>query len=295
MNANSPTPAPVTVLGLGAMGRALAAAFVAGGHPTTVWNRTPGRAGDLVASGAVEAPELSAAIEASPLVVVCLLNKDSVREALAPAVSSLAGRTVAMLTTFTPTDAREISTWLAEHEADYLGGALMAVPSMIGQPESQLFYSGPQHLFDTHRATLERLGTSKHVDADVGTSALYETALLSGMYAMFAGYYHGAALIGTGGVSATEFAAYFVPFIRSMASAADGAAAFIDKGDYTAESQSLEFNRSALHHIVHVSEDQGISPEVPALLRELMDRQIRAGHGADSAVRMYESIARPQG
>ncbi len=295
MNAHSSTSAPVTVLGLGPMGRALAAAFVAGGHPTTVWKRTPGRAGELVANGAVEAPELTAAIEASPLVVVCLFDKESVREVLAPAASSLAGRTVAMLTTFTPADARKVSAWLAEHGADYLGGAIMAVPTMIGQPGSQLFYSGPRHLFDTHRATLERLGTSKHVGADVGTSALYETALLSGMYAMFAGYYHGAALIGTAGVSAAEFATYFVPFIQAMATAADGAAEFIDQGDYTTDVQSLEFNRSVLHHIVHVSEDQGISPEVPAMVRELMDRQIRAGHGADSATRAYESIAHPRG
>lgn len=51
-------PAPaVTVLGLGAMGSALAAATLAAatlaaGHPTTVWNRTPGHAEALAAAGA---------------------------------------------------------------------------------------------------------------------------------------------------------------------------------------------------------------------------------------------------
>ncbi|MFE6780394.1 NAD(P)-dependent oxidoreductase [Streptomyces sp. NPDC057702] len=295
MNATPTSPAPVTVLGLGTMGRALAGAFVTGGHPTTVWNRTPGKAGELVAAGAVEAPDLAAAIEASPLVVVCLFDKNSVREALTPVTSSLAGRTIAMLTTFTPRDAREISAWVGEHRADYLGGALMAIPPMIGSRESQLFYSGPADLFDTHHATLDRLGTSRHVGDEVGTSALYETALLSGMYALFAGFYHGAALIGTGGVSAKEFAAYSIPFIQAMAHSATGAAEFIDSGDYTTDVQSLHFNRSALDHIVHVSADQGISTEVPALIRELMDRQIRAGHGADSANRVYESIAHPQG
>ncbi|WP_234436505.1 NAD(P)-binding domain-containing protein, partial [Streptomyces sp. XY511] len=38
----------VTVLGLGPMGRSLAAAFLAAGLPTTVWNRTPGRDRELV-------------------------------------------------------------------------------------------------------------------------------------------------------------------------------------------------------------------------------------------------------
>lgn len=44
--------ASVTVLGLGAMGKALAGAFRTAGHRTTVWNRTPGRADDLAAEGA---------------------------------------------------------------------------------------------------------------------------------------------------------------------------------------------------------------------------------------------------
>ena len=32
---------PVTVIGLGPMGQAMARALLAGGHPVTVWNRTP--------------------------------------------------------------------------------------------------------------------------------------------------------------------------------------------------------------------------------------------------------------
>lgn len=38
---------PVTVLGLGPMGRALASAFLNARQPVTVWNRTPGKAGDF--------------------------------------------------------------------------------------------------------------------------------------------------------------------------------------------------------------------------------------------------------
>jgi 3-hydroxyisobutyrate dehydrogenase-like beta-hydroxyacid dehydrogenase len=45
----------VTVLGLGEMGSALAGAFLGGGLPTTVWNRSPGKADALVAKGAVGA------------------------------------------------------------------------------------------------------------------------------------------------------------------------------------------------------------------------------------------------
>ncbi|GAA3079292.1 hypothetical protein GCM10020000_76170 [Streptomyces olivoverticillatus] len=46
--------ANVTVIGLGAIGTALAGALVAAGHRTTVWNRTPGKGDALVEMGAVE-------------------------------------------------------------------------------------------------------------------------------------------------------------------------------------------------------------------------------------------------
>ena len=45
----------VGFVGLGTMGAAMAANLVRAGFQLTVWNRTPGRAGPLVALGAVEA------------------------------------------------------------------------------------------------------------------------------------------------------------------------------------------------------------------------------------------------
>ncbi|HWN31608.1 MAG TPA: NAD(P)-binding domain-containing protein, partial [Pseudonocardia sp.] len=60
----------VTVLGLGEMGTAVAAAFLAGGHPTTVWNRSPARATALLRLGARRAATAREAVAASPLVVI---------------------------------------------------------------------------------------------------------------------------------------------------------------------------------------------------------------------------------
>ena len=38
-------------VGLGTMGAAMAGHLAGAGHPLTVWNRTPGRAGELVELG----------------------------------------------------------------------------------------------------------------------------------------------------------------------------------------------------------------------------------------------------
>ena len=56
----------MTVLGLGEMGRALAAAHLDAGHPITVWNRSPGRADALAARGATVAGSAEEAVDAAP-------------------------------------------------------------------------------------------------------------------------------------------------------------------------------------------------------------------------------------
>ncbi|MFB9640637.1 NAD(P)-binding domain-containing protein, partial [Streptomyces spiralis] len=85
---------PVTVLGLGPMGRALATAFLESGHPTTVWNRTASKADALAARGASRADSVADAVAASPLTIVCVIDYDAVRAVTEPAAGALRGRTL---------------------------------------------------------------------------------------------------------------------------------------------------------------------------------------------------------
>lgn len=69
----------ITVLGLGRMGRELAGRLLAQGHDVTVWNRSPGKAAELVAQGAREARDVPEAVEAGQLVMTMLANDQAVR------------------------------------------------------------------------------------------------------------------------------------------------------------------------------------------------------------------------
>ncbi|GAA0359717.1 NAD(P)-binding domain-containing protein [Bacillus horti] len=67
---------PVTVIGLGLMGQALASALLNNNHPTTVWNRSPEKANNLVEMGAIRAKTISEAVAANSVVSsACLLMK----------------------------------------------------------------------------------------------------------------------------------------------------------------------------------------------------------------------------
>jgi 3-hydroxyisobutyrate dehydrogenase-like beta-hydroxyacid dehydrogenase len=120
----------VTVLGMGLMGRALAEQFLKDGRPTTVWNRSTGKADGLVARGARPARTVVEAVERSALIVVCVSTYGVVRELLDPLGDALADRTLVNLTTGTPRQAREMAAWAKERGVDYLDGAIMAIPPM---------------------------------------------------------------------------------------------------------------------------------------------------------------------
>lgn len=281
---------PVTVIGLGAMGRALAGAFLERGHPTTVWNRTPGRAGDLTARGAALAPTPQRAVTASPLVVVCLLTDDTVHQVLEPVAGDLAGRTLVNLTNGTPAQARATAAWAAGHGADHLDGGIMAVPPMIGRPEALVLYSGSEPAFAAHEPTLTGLGAARFLGADPGRAGLYDLALLSAMYGMVGGYLHAVAMVGSEKVSAREFTPLVVDWLTAMLTALPRMAAAADGDDHEAVDANLEMQAAGYVNLLHASRDQGVSTELVEPMQALLDRAVTAGHGRGDLGRLVELL-----
>ncbi|MER9400265.1 NAD(P)-binding domain-containing protein [Mesorhizobium sp. M0615] len=170
----------ITVIGLGAMGTALAEAFLNQGHAVTVWNRSPAKAEALAAKGAIVAKSVEEAVRSSPLIVACLLVYDTAREVLGPSRDALSGRTLVNLTNGTPEQARAMSGWAVSQGASYIDGGIMAVPPMIGGPHALILYSGSRQAFDACSGQLGALGTSKFLGEDAGLAPLYDISLLTG-------------------------------------------------------------------------------------------------------------------
>ncbi|KLI05282.1 6-phosphogluconate dehydrogenase [Mycolicibacterium conceptionense] len=270
------------------MGSMLARTAMNAGHETLVWNRTAARAAALVAEGATAAADPAQVLDAD-LIVVCLFDQASVHEVLDSVADQLAGRRMVNLTTTSPNGARELARWAAGHGADYLDGGIMATPEMIATPQSAILYSGSAAVFEQYRELFELWGSTEYFGDDAGLASLYDLALLSAMYVMFAGFAHGAAMVGAAGVWATEFATRTAAWLPALMPAIAGYATVIDGGDYAVPGQqSLYF--SDLTDIVNASRDQGISTEVVDMVQRLIHRQIDAGHGDDGFARIIESI-----
>ena len=165
----------VTVIGLGSMGSALASAFLDKGFPTTVWNRSNEKGADLVAKGAIRAGTISEAISASTLVVVCVLDYEAMHQVIDSEDVPVAGKVIVNLTSGTPAEARETAQWAQETSIGYLDGAIMAVPPMIGDEETLIFFGGPETLYRKHEKTLEALaGAATYLGDDCGLPSLYD-------------------------------------------------------------------------------------------------------------------------
>ncbi|GIG89378.1 NAD(P)-dependent oxidoreductase [Plantactinospora endophytica] len=283
MAQNNSGGTPLTLLGLGAMGTALARAWLAAGHPLTVWNRTAARTEPLAAEGAAVAGTAAGAVAANGLVLTCLLDDASVREALADA--DLDGRDLVNLTTSTPGQARALAEWAGQRGARFLDAGIMAVPRMIGVPDSggYVFYSGSRELFDAHRDTLAVPADTRYVGSDPGFAALHDVALLSAMTGMFSGVAHAFALLRREEIPPKEFAPLVEGWLTGMAPYVHLMAAQLGSGDYVTGTESnLAMMVAANATLLDTAREQGVSPELLTPYLELMARRLADGHGAES-------------
>ena len=291
------TPAPVTVIGLGLMGEALAGAFLRAGHPTTVWNRTTVKAEQLVAQGAALADSVGAAVAASPLVVVCVSDYDAVHHLLDPLPEGLAGRVLVNLTSGTSAQAREAADWAARRGGSYLDGAIMAIPPAIGTADAVILYSGARTAFDQHEATLRSLAAAAttHVGDDHGLASLYDVSLLGLMWGVLNAYLHGAALLGAAGVNAATFTPFASELVRTLTDWLPGYAQQIDEGAYPALDSTIDTHLAAMEHVIDESEAAGVDADLPRFVKALADRAVAGGHGGSGYPALIESFRKPSG
>ncbi|GAA2695530.1 NAD(P)-binding domain-containing protein [Nonomuraea recticatena] len=291
--------APVTVIGLGPMGRAIAAAFLAAGHPTTVWNRTAGKADELLASGATWADSPLAALDASEVAIVCVIDADAVDAILDRAVAEsdrrgLPSTTLVNLTSEGPERTRELAARAEKLGLAYLDGSIMTPAAAIGTEATRILYSGPAELFDRHREKLAALGgTAVHLGADPGRAASFDVALLNLFWSSITGLMHSFALAARHHVPATALASHAQQMAQLVADLIPGLATEIDAGRFSGEeSSSLTSIAASLEHIVHALDQAEVSSAVTRAAKEVIDAAVSAGHGDDAPTRLAEFLSR---
>ncbi|MHC0430873.1 NAD(P)-dependent oxidoreductase [Streptomyces sp. O3] len=295
------TRASVTVLGLGPMGQAMARALLKAGHPVTVWNRTPSRAESVVAAGARLAATPSEALAASDLIILSLTDYQAMWDILDgrdDVTASLAGRTLANLSSDTPDRTREAAAWAARHGAAFLTGGVMVPEPMVGTDHAYVYFSGDEEAFDAHRATLARIGEPRFLGEDPGRAQLMYQAQLDVFLTTLSGLTHATALVGSAGITAETFLPEVMQLFRAIPDmvAADGMDSLgrqIDAGEHPGEDASIAMMGATADHIEAASEAVGIDTALPRAVQAHYRRAMADGRGADGWTRIIDGIRTP--
>ncbi|CUB58024.1 2-hydroxy-3-oxopropionate reductase [Bacillus subtilis] len=290
----NPHRSPVTVIGLGPMGQALAGAFLMNGHPTTLWNRTAEKADYLISQGATLSNSVTGAVSASPLVIICVLDYNVVHEVLGPVGDALKGRTLVNLTADSPKRAREMATWAAQHGVDYLDGAIMTPTPTIGTPAASVLYSGPESIFKIHQPTLASIGgTTSYLGADPGRAAAYDVALLDLFWTSMSGYAHALALATAENIPAKEFAVYAQGIIDILPDIMAYLASEVDSGHYPGDKSNIISASAGMEHIIHAAQHHGLDVSVLSAAMAVTQQAINEGYGTDGFSRLTELLKKP--
>ncbi len=283
----------VTMMGLGAMGSALAGTLLKAGHGVTVWNRSSSRLAPLVAEGAQGAATVAEAVAASPVVMVCIDNYDATNAHLgAPEVRPLLkGRTIVQLSTGAPKEARDAEAFYNGLGAAYIDGAIEEYPAGIGTPDAHLIYCGAEAAYRQLAPLLRCFGGEPHYLGDnIAAAAALDLAKLSLSLGKYVGFAHGARLCAAEGVGADQLAQMFHgdPRAREMAEIVHAQAYELSS---LYPGASIRVWEGVIQRLQSQADAAGMSREFPDNISRLSQRAIKAGLGEEDLAALAKAVS----
>jgi 3-hydroxyisobutyrate dehydrogenase-like beta-hydroxyacid dehydrogenase len=282
-----------SIIGLGAMGSALARALLRDGHRVTVWNRTSAKAEPLVCDGAVLAPSAASAVGASPTVVVCVDDYEVTNRILETneVTSALAGRVLVQLSTGSPQEARDSEVWARERSADYLDGAILAYPDQIGTPDATILVSGGESAFRRSGPILRSLaGNLNYLGEQVGSASALDCATLSFLNGAILGLVHGSLICEAESLRVDSFGSMLAELAPVIAAEVKHLAEVIQAGTHAKPQATLKTYAGGVDRIVRQARDARINAEIPTFASGLLQRAMAAGYGEEEVASLIKVL-----
>lgn len=285
---------PVAVIGLGAMGTALAAEMLRSEAEVRVWNRTPDKSAALRDQGAIACATPGDAVSGSDVVVVCVSDYPAWRslseeQNLGP---SLADRTVIQLTTGTMEQVREHETWIGQTGARLIDGSIMCFPSQIGTEQASLLVAGAPAVFETCRGILTTLAPNhSYLGDNIVAPVVLGRALIAGVLGALVGTINGAAFCRAGGVSLAHFTEHTRRTNPVVAGEALRICEAIESGDTVTTEAALKTWAEGQSALLDLAERLGTRTEYQAALQSVFQRATDSGLGDHDLSALVEVFA----
>ncbi len=174
------------------MGRAFAARALSRGHEVRVWNRTPGRATELVASGAIEARTVTSAVGGTEVALVVVADDDALLGVCLGAEGVLASLPPAgVLATVSTVSPDTVGRLAASADRVVIDAPVVGSPEMILNGNGQFLVGGPRARIEALQPLWDDLGASyTHcgpLGSGVALKLVLNMLLITGVSAMAEG------------------------------------------------------------------------------------------------------------
>ncbi|MDA2806300.1 NAD(P)-dependent oxidoreductase [Nocardiopsis suaedae] len=283
--ATKPNPTPVTLIGLGPMGQAMAGVLLKAGYDLTVWNRTRSKADALAGRGAHVAASPAEALRAGGPVLLSLTEHAVMYRVLEGAEADLDGRTLINLGSDTPAASREAAAWAGRHGARYVTGGVMSPAPGIGDASMSAYYSGDRAAFEENKAVLEVLTSTDFRGEDPGLAQVYYQIQLDLFWTTMTGFLHALALARAEGIPEETITPYIIegndmPMFFEMTSQT------VAEGRFPGDQDRLAMDTASMEHVLQATRDAGVDAALPEAVLALFRRGIDAGFGESTFARL---------
>ncbi|WP_207513941.1 NAD(P)-dependent oxidoreductase [Longitalea luteola] len=285
----------VTVIGAGSMGAALTRAFIEKKFSVTVWNRNQSKMQPLVEMGASAAPDITSAINASNVIVICVSDYKASRSILETngVAASLRGKTLIQLSTGTPKDARDLDAWVIQQGAYCLNGDIMAWPRQMGTDAATIAVSGAESTFKQQDGLLRALaGNVQYMGSEPGASGALFHAVLAYLAGSWIGFCHGALICENEGLRPEDLGVLLEQISGILGGELRHMGQVIQQGRFSDPESTVKTTGEDLQLLVQQAKEAGINSELPVFAADLFKRAIDAGYAQEEHAAVIKVLRR---
>ncbi len=274
----------VMVIGLGSMGSALAMALLKNDYEVTVWNRTASKAAPLLKAGAIQACSVSEGVSANNLIVICVSNYDDTT-LLLEGCGDLSGKIFIQLTTASAFEAKALEAWAIQKDGLYLDGEILVGPAAIGTKEAMIVVAGSQDAWRVSEPVVKCLGGgSRYLGENVTEPTALSAAVILPILGGIMGMIQGIQIVEKEGMDVGKC----VDIIADVFESGDACdirrqGNAIARNTFGDSDEAIETWEAICSRLIEGYANQGVNVEFLRLMRDLLNRAVKAGYGGEEA------------
>ncbi|VWC98409.1 beta-hydroxyacid dehydrogenase [Burkholderia lata] len=271
----------IAVLGLGAMGSAIATSLIADGEKVVVWNRKAEKAQRMHELGARVADSATAACDQADVIVVVTATPIDLAADFEALGERLKEKTVINLATGRPSEVQVLDQIVMGAAAKFISGTIQCFPPDIGRESAVILLGGDEKIWSEVEPLLRKIAPqSTYVSARPDVPNVLDAGL-TGTFVFGAGaaFLEGLRFVVNSGISIDEIRDLIPTYIAGQTHFIEGLFESVAASDYQPRGADLDIYARATGLFQQAQEDIGQPPRILKALRERILASIAEGSG----------------